>query len=190
MKTDIRILTILLLVLIFTSCGNKPNKTKTSDDTAQSETANRPTLIFRKSFPLEENGWTNQMSLHATASNGQQYEFSIELPTSKDTTFVGRKITEEDINFDGYADILVELGYFGAGGGNLIYAAYVWETASSTFNKVNNYSDICNPTIDAKNKCIISHGRPTGNTIEYERYEWQQGKLVVTERWKEELSNQ
>jgi hypothetical protein len=181
---------ISILFFAFTSCGNKPNKTEAKNESGQSETVSRPDLTFKKSFVADEGGWASQMIVHADASNGKQYEFSIELPTPKDTTFVGESITEDDMNFDGYADIQVQLGYFGAGGGNLIYDAFVWNNQTQTFDRVENYTNLCNPSIDAANKCIVSHGNPIGYSIEYEKYEWQEGKLVITKQWIEEMQSE
>ena len=101
----------------------------------------------------------------------------------KDTQRVNDK---EDINFDGIPDLQIFLGYYTNGRVEASYAAYVWNTKSKRFEKVEGFEDIVNPEIDGETKTITSTARYSFSDFLIQTYSWKKGKLKLI---KEEHQN-
>lgn len=94
-------------------------------------------------------------------------------------------IRQDDINFDGFDDLLVCEGPMNSYG-NFVYDAFVWVEARHRFEPVENFYEIFNPEPVSSEKAITGWFR-MGNDIEYTRHEWRNGKLVEVERTSEQL---
>jgi len=62
-----------------------------------------------------------------------------------------------DVNFDGYKDVII-LNTFAGTHANTWYDCWLWDAKTSSFVKSESFSEICNPALDAENKCIYSAG--------------------------------
>lgn len=135
---------------------------------------------YDKSYTLDEYGLATHVSLMIKKDGVLLCEQQVELPHPKDSAFVADKMIESDLNFDGVPDLMIRLGYFGAGGGNLLYEAFLWNEDTQVLKRVDGFSDLSSPSIDAKNRRIECSGRPVANYIEKEFYTWEDGELVLS----------
>ena len=88
-------------------------------------------------------------------------------------------ILEEDINFDGYPDLLVCNGPVNMFG-NFTYTAFLWDQPSHCFLKgeVEGFDEINDPEIYPAEKRIAGIWR-LDNDLDISTYEWCDGKLVL-----------
>lgn len=88
-------------------------------------------------------------------------------------------VLEEDINFDGYPDLMVCNGPVNMFG-NFTYTAFLWDQSSHSFLKedVKGFDEINDPEINAAEKRIVGVWR-LDNDVDITTYEWRDGKLVL-----------
>ena len=88
-------------------------------------------------------------------------------------------ILEEDINFDGYPDLLVCNGPVNMFG-NFTYTAFLWDQESHGFLKeeVEGFDEINAPIIHPDEKHIVGVWR-LDNDVDISTYEWRDGELVL-----------
>lgn len=170
-----------LLCLAFVSCVDKKQKNVDSVVVEEQISVNGSGFSYDKSFILNNEGLATHVSLRIKKGATVVYEHQVELPHPKDSAFVAEEMIESDVNFDGVPDLLIKLGHFGAGGGNLLYEAFLWNKDTQVLKRVDGFVDLCNPSIDTENKRIESSSRPIGNYSDKEFYTWKEGKLVMTQ---------
>jgi len=90
------------------------------------------------------------------------------------------EILEDDWNFDGIPDLQVCTGPMN-GFGNNTYDVWLWNDKVHKFEELKYDGEICSPSIDSENKCIVSFWR-LDDDVEIIRYKWKDGKLVESER--------
>lgn len=149
----------------------------------------RKELSFETSLKKNEEGQVSHVSVRLFGDGKDTYiNYQCELPWPKDSEQAGNvgTIAEQDINFDGYPDLQVYLGTFGAGAGNDIYDAYIWSQENHTFVHAANYSDIANPQVDPNRRAVLSVSRNNPQYLNYEQYEYRNREFVLTKTWKEE----
>ena len=88
-------------------------------------------------------------------------------------------ILEEDINFDGYPDLMVCNGPVNTFG-NFTYTAFLWDQSSHSFLKddVKGFDEIYDPIIHPGEKHIVGVWR-LDNDVDISTYEWRDGELVL-----------
>lgn len=86
-------------------------------------------------------------------------------------------IQEDDINFDGTPDLMICLGPTNSFGG-FTYDGYVWDNTAHKFVRVENFSDILDPTFHPEKNQISGTFR-IDNHYWTTIHEWQNGKLVL-----------
>lgn len=81
-------------------------------------------------------------------------------PVPLDTTFWTGfgNIREDDINFDGYPDLMVCCGPFNSYG-NFTYAAWLWDQEKRDFVPVKGFDELFDPEFNKENKTISSSFR-------------------------------
>ena len=94
-------------------------------------------------------------------------------------------VSEEDINFDGYPDADIYLGYMGGFANNTQHEAWLWDQEHCRFIEALGYGGIGEPTLDSEKKCIftvLSSG-PDHRVTSY--YRWQGNRLqeYLTNTW-------
>lgn len=102
---------------------------------------------------------------------------SIELPEHN----IMLDITE-DVNFDGYDDIMV-LNY--AGAYNSSYSFWLYNKSTKKFDKYKELDEVNNPTILIENKEICSKWRIGLSEFHFEKYYWKNDSLTLKEKYEE-----
>ena len=101
-----------------------------------------------------------------------------------DNATVG-EVTLEDINFDGYKDIVISLGAFGTSY-NEYYDGYVFNPKTRKYD-VTSYQMICNPKPDAKAKTVNACYHISNDKEGYEVWQFKDGDFVKVSERVEEL---
>ena len=106
------------------------------------------------------------------------YSFKVPSPLPEDLSDGIGAVSEEDINFDGYPDIDINLGYRGGGSANNIeHEGLLWNQEKHGFVKAEGYNEIGEPQLDPKNKVVFTViNSYTDVTKTY--YRWDGNKLV------------
>ena len=96
-------------------------------------------------------------------------------------------ISEDDINFDGIPDLLVNTGI-------TIHAqntqvAYVWNPETLQFYRVEAFENMVEPDIDKETKEITTYVRDGYEYVYIEKYKWKNGVLKQVSSKKEKLFN-
>ena len=88
-------------------------------------------------------------------------------------------MTTPDINFDGYADLLL---IYSQGLQNIYYDGWLWDSASGRYVYVPEMRELSSPQFDAKTQRIYTyeHGSATDNVSGV--WAWQDGNLVELRR--------
>ncbi len=94
-------------------------------------------------------------------------------------------VTEEDINFDGIPDLIVNTGMTTHAQNTQV--AYVWNPVTLQFYRVEAFENIVEPTFDAEKKEITTAVRDGYEYVYYETYKWKNGVLKQVSSRKEKL---
>lgn len=81
---------------------------------------------------------------------------------------------EDDINFDGYPDLLIYCGMGGPSFDDDFYTAYVWNPDTREFFNVDDFENILNPVFNRDDKTIKGF------------YNDEDGRVIETYRWDED----
>ena len=91
-----------------------------------------------------------------------------------------------DVNFDGINDILVCQGHFGAQG-MVRYACYLGSNGAFELNE--SFSEIANPSLDTKNRRVLSTWRNRAASHSWAMYSYISGEFIETDRLTQEPSS-
>ena len=107
----------------------------------------------------------------------KEYTFELSAPLSEDMANNIGTYSEEDINFDGYPDVDVYLGYYGGFANNTQHEALLWDQEQHQFVYPDGYAGIGEPMLDAEKKYIFttSSAGPDHRVTSY--YRWHGHKL-------------
>ena len=186
-------LILLAAALTLAACNSKDNQRSTAESNAENETElaeasdDKPQLPKRDDFTFatdlivesdEDLGAIADSIVVHVKLNGKEYLTLGCTPIPLDTThWTGfGDIIEDDINFDGFADLQVCLGpsnYFG----NHVYDAWLWNPKTHKFDFVDEFNEITAPVLDPENERIKGSWRLDNEYTEYV-YKWENGKLV------------
>lgn len=171
--------TILSLIMLAVAMNVAASSTATNQtDPVRKKITWQPTAA-----PSNEEGEIEKIYLTYNTPDGKEHHLTCEMPwpVSADV-FVGGDKEEEDINFDGIPDLQVFLCYMDATGHNAIYDGFVWDTATHTFQRVEEYSGIISPGVNRDEKCIVGRNISFEETADTQIYEWRDGELRMTSR--------
>jgi hypothetical protein len=84
-----------------------------------------------------------------------------------------------DVNFDGYKDVILLDNFFGAHS-NTWYNCWLWNPKTFSFVESKSFTEICNPALDPKNKCIYSAGGSGAEFWGGSIYKYINGKFIMT----------
>jgi hypothetical protein len=87
------------------------------------------------------------------------------------------EIREDDINFDGYPDLLVCCGPFNAYG-NFTYGAWLWDEEQHDFKAVEGFDELFDPVFNEEDKTISSAFRMDDHEDDAV-YKWKGDKLEM-----------
>lgn len=91
------------------------------------------------------------------------------------------RVEVADANFDGHPDLLICLGRFGTHA-NLMSSCWLWYDGKQKFKRLEEFEMLSNPTVDAKQHLIFSHGYSSAWEYEYGTYVIRKGELEQTGR--------
>ena len=94
-------------------------------------------------------------------------------------------VTEEDINFDGIPDLIVNTGMTTHAQNTQV--AYVWNPVTLQFYRVEGFENIVEPTFDKEKKEISTAIRDGYEYVYYETYKWKNGVLKQVSSKREKL---
>ena len=193
-KVFLSFLTALLIV----SCGKQPSApAEVTGEAAEVEEAVlakaagdqaspvdvRSAYTFVVDFDFDDNGQCGGLMLDCNFGEKTQ-DFGFEFNWPKDKEILvdegSGEISEDDINGDGWPDIVICLGNFGVVSPLYFYGACVWNPDDESFYRVWEYDGIPNAEpcqLDGKPAIkSVSEGLDGSATIDY--YLWEGRKLV------------
>lgn len=140
----------------------------------------RNAFSFKNSKVKNAEGEISHVKVGAYVGNQLIKEFTFELPVAVSEEMAEHlgTVSEEDLNFDGYPDADIYLGYMGGFANNTYHEALLWDQKNRRFIETEGFSGIGEPQCDAEKKCIqtvLSSG-PDHRVTTY--YRWQGNKLV------------
>ena len=94
-------------------------------------------------------------------------------------------VTEEDINFDGIPDLIVNTGMTTHAQNTQV--AFVWNPVTLQFYRVEGFENIVEPTFDKEKKEISTAIRDGYEYVYYETYKWKNGVLKQVSSKREKL---
>lgn len=120
--------------------------------------------------------------IHMKPRHGKETIVDISSVSPLDTTFWHGfgDIREDDINFDGYPDLMVCAGPTN-GYGNFTYDAWLWNQEKRQFDHVDGFDKIYDPVVVPDDKTITG-GFHMDHEYEYQEvWKWEGGKIVRVE---------
>ena len=131
----------------------------------------RKDFSFKMTTEKDSDGKIRTVKLHACVGSNavSNFTFKVVVPTED----IG-EITEPDINFDGYPDLLIYCGMGGPSFDDDFYTAYVWNPDTREFFNVDDFENILNPVFDRDDKTIKGF------------YNDEDGRVIETYRWDED----
>ena len=143
-------------------------------------TPNREALIIWKrvyNLENEDSEWLNKLEVSVQVGEKELMTIREDLcsPFTSDQEETLQWVNEdEDINFDGIADLQLYIGF--STRGQSIYKAYVWNPITRQFYPVQEFDEIQEPSIDPKTKTITSTIREADG-LYVDTWKWKNGKL-------------
>ena len=116
----------------------------------------------------------------------KEYTYELSAPMSVDLAEHIGTINEEDLNFDGYPDVDIYLGYFGGFSNNTEHDGLLWDQQQHGFVKAEGYHGIGEPQLDPERKCIytvLSNG-PDKRVTSYYRWVGKKLQLYLENTWR------
>ena len=108
----------------------------------------------------------------------KEYTFELSVPLSEDLAATVGRYSEEDINFDGYPDVEVYLGYYGGFSTNTQQEALLWDQAQHQFVYPEGYAGNGELMPDEDNKYLVHTGSAGPDERYTSYYRWHGHKLV------------
>ena len=141
----------------------------------------RGEVTFKTDKIKDANGEVSHVRIGAYVGNDIVKEETYELmpPLSvKMAEHIGT-VSEEDINFDGYPDVDIYLGYMGAFANNTQHEGWLWDQSSHRFVEAEGYAGIGEPMCDHERKYIstVLSAGPEHRVTSY--YRWQGNELQL-----------
>ena len=106
-----------------------------------------------------------------------RYEFKAGAEPNKGT--IGETATLCDVNFDGFNDILINIGRYG-NQNTQHYDCYVWNETEQKFKSAPSFKKIDNPVIDSEENCIFSSVRSSAAEHIYQKWEYFNNSFRLT----------
>lgn len=115
-----------------------------------------------------------------------KYAFELSAPMPEDMARETIVITEDDINFDGYPDVDVNLGYVGGFSNNVQHEALLWGQQQHGFVPAKGYGEIGEPQLDAGLKAITTamSAGPDERVITYYRWNGSELEEYLSNTWR------
>ena len=140
----------------------------------------RSDFTFKSSKVLDANGEVSHVKVGAYIGKKLVKEMTYEIfpPLSVEVAEHVGAVSEADLNFDGYPDADIYLGYWGGFANNTQHEALLWDQTEHCFVEADGYSGIGEPVVDEERQCILTtlSAGPDHRVTTY--YKWQANKLI------------
>ena len=181
--------------LLIVACGKQPSAAAGAAGEQASPAAApaapaadpRSEYTFVTSFEYDDNGQVEWLKLECRKGEMTQ-DFGFGFNWSKDKEILVEEgsgtVTEEDINGDGWLDVVVFLGNFGVLSPLYFYGACVWNPDEECFDEVKEYEGIPNAELcelDGK-PAIKSVAESLDGEVSTDYYVWEGRKLVLKQQ--------
>ena len=116
----------------------------------------------------------------------KEYTYELSVPISEDLAEHVGTVSEEDLNFDGYPDVDIYLGYYGGFSNNTEHDGLLWNQQQHCFVQAEGYHGIGEPQPDPERKCIytvLSNG-PDKRVTSYYRWVGNELQLYLENTWR------
>lgn len=116
----------------------------------------------------------------------KEYTYELSAPISEDLAEHVGTVSEEDLNFDGYPDVDIYLGYYGGFSNNTEHDGLLWNQQQHCFVQAEGYHGIGEPQPDPERKCIytvLSNG-PDKRVTSYYRWVGNELQLYLENTWR------
>lgn len=147
----------------------------------------RKDFTFKITKEKNADGEINLVNLCTYVGNRliEEYSFELDAPVSEDMAEHIGTISEEDINFDGYPDVDIYLGYWGGFANNTQHDALLWDQSQHRFVRPEGYSGIGEPQLDSEQKVIttVLSAGPDERVTTYYKWEGQKLQEYLTNTW-------
>ena len=150
-------------------------------DPASDVLPDREARTFKTTFKFDsDDQWITQMTVQEYA-DGKKTDFSF--ITDISGTFDHKQaelfpwVTDEDINFDGIADLMIYVGKGDYDQASSLYNAYTWNPETHQWEYCKEFEELIEPEVDAASKTIHTSYRK-GNTFYREEWKWRNGRLT------------
>ena len=148
----------------------------------------RKDFSFKITKEKDSDGKISTVKLHTCVGSQTVNEFSFDAIAPAED--IG-EITEPDINFDGYPDVDINLGYVGGFSNNVQHEALLWNQKKHCFEVPEGYSEIGEPQLDGEKKVIFTalSAGPDERVITYYRWEGSTLREYLSNTWKMDDDN-
>ena len=143
------------------------------------QTYNRSDFTFKAMKVKNADGDYSEVRFgtYAKGKLVKEYTFELAVPLSEDMAENIGTYSEEDLNFDGYPDVNVYLGYYGGFSTNTQQEALLWDQAQHGFVYPENFAGNGEMMLDAEKKCLIHTGSAGPDERVTSYYRWHGHKL-------------
>lgn len=139
----------------------------------------RNEFSFKSTVMRNAEGEMTAVNVGAYVGKNLIDQFVTELPGTpmKTTADAVGKISEPDVNGDGFPDVTIYLGYYGSHPNDSYYEALIWDEEHGCFLQADGYKDLADPMIDEETHLITTNLRdgPEARVTDY--YGWQHNKI-------------
>ena len=110
----------------------------------------RSDFTIKSSKVLDANGDVSHVKVGAYVGKTLVKEMTYDIfpPLSADVAEYVGTVSETDLNFDGYPDADIYLGYWGGYANNTQHEALLWDQAQHCFVEADGYGGIGEPVVD------------------------------------------
>ena len=154
---------------------------------AQAQTYERKDFTFKSEKIKNAEGEVSEVKVGAYVGKKliKEMTYELEPALSEDLAKYVGTVSESDLNFDGYPDADIYLGYMGGFANNTHHEALLWDQSQHAFVEAEGYGEIGEPVVDEEKEYIqttLSAG-PDHRVTTY--YRWQGNKLqeYLTNTW-------
>ena len=147
---------------------------------AQGKQYQRSELTVKSQQVKNNDGEVTQVNvgIYAGTKCIDTFPFELEPAIPKELAETIGTVSEEDLNFDGYHDADIYLGYLGGFASNTYHEGLLWDQQQHRFVKAEGYGEIGEPTVDEDIRCIRTVMSAGPDQRESCFYRWEGNRLV------------
>ncbi len=168
------LITLALIVTMFTACGDKPKE----------ETTTTTTNVGNQSATIDEVGFTVVIgdTEAVVKKDGKEFQ-TLKYPNNPNVVF-DKAYAEQhneflDMNFDGQPDFYIAIN---AIDGDVSYYCWLYNATTNQFDYSIILSALKNISVDASNHRVLSTSKSSGSSVVFS-YHWVDGDLVLEKKY-------